>query len=337
MREVKIIGTGCYVPENIVKNDDLTALVETSDEWIITRTGIRERRISQGENTSEIAAKAALKALENSRVGAEELDLIIVATLTADMVTPAAACMVQAEIGAKNAAAFDLNAACSGFIFGVNVAYQFIRNGTYKKILVVGAEVLSKIVNWSDRNTCVLFGDGAGAVVLSASEERGIISNYIGSEGDKWKVLKCASIPVNNPYVPKDEAATDNVDAEKNTNIGGAGFIEMDGREVFKFATRAIVESIESVLKGTDIKVEDIDYIVPHQANLRIIDFACKKLNLAEDKFYVNLEQYGNTSGASIPIALDEMNRKGMLKRGDKIIFVGFGGGLTFGACLVEW
>jgi 3-oxoacyl-[acyl-carrier-protein] synthase III len=331
--EVRIIGTGSYAPEKIVTNDDLAKLVDTNDEWIVSRSGIKERRISSGEDTSHLAAKAAQKALEDAGIDPMELDLIIVATITPDMHTPSTACIVQKNLGAMKASAFDLNAACSGFIYGLNVGAQFIKTGTYKNVLVIGSEVLSKIVNWEDRSTCVLFGDGAGAVVLGSSDKPGIISVNIGAEGDKGECLECAALPVHNPYLDiNEEIITDTLvkDTEKS-------YIMMDGREVFKFATKIIVDSIEKLLNEAGIKAEDIDYIVPHQANFRIIDFASRKLNVDISKFYMNLDRYGNTSSASIPIALDEMNKKGMLKQGNKLIFVGFGGGLTYGAALVQW
>jgi 3-oxoacyl-[acyl-carrier-protein] synthase III len=331
--EACIKGTGSYAPDNIVTNDDLTKLVETSDEWIVSRTGIKERRISNGENTSHIATKAAIKALEDAKVDPTEIDMIILATITPDMHTPAAACMVQKNLGAVNASAFDLNAACSGFIYGINVGAQFIKTGTYKNVLVIGAEVLSKIVNWEDRNTCVLFGDGAGAVVLGASDKAGLISMTMGAEGDKGECLECAAVPVHNPYSDTEEGLSSNTAIENEKS----GLIRMEGKEVFKFATRIIVDSTLKLLQESGLTADDIDFIIPHQANLRIIDFASRKLNIELDRFYVNLDKYGNTSSASIPIALDEMNRKGMLKRGNKLIFVGFGGGLTYGAALVEW
>lgn len=325
MREVFIRGTGRYVPENRVTNDDLAKIVDTSDEWITSRTGIKERRISSGENTSDIACFAAKNALENAGVSAEDVDLIIVATVTPDMFTPATACIVQSKLGAKKAAAFDINAACSGFIYGINVAAQFVFSGTYNNVLVIGAETLSKIINWQDRNTCVLFGDGAGAVLLSSSTEKGIGSILIASDGDKGEVLQSAALPVSNPYTPED------------LNSVGHNHIVMEGREVFKFATGVIVESIEEILRRENLTMQDIKYVVPHQANFRIIDYAAKKLCAEPDKFYVNVDKYGNTSSASIPIALDEINRNGLLSKGDKIIIVGFGGGLTYGAALLQW
>lgn len=325
MREVFIRGTGRYVPENRVTNDDLAKIVDTSDEWITSRTGIKERRISSGENTSDIACFAAKNALEDAGVSAEEVDLIIVATVTPDMFTPATACIVQSKLGAKKAAAFDINAACSGFIYGINVAAQFVISGAYNNVLVIGAETLSKIVNWQDRNTCVLFGDGAGAVLVSSSTEKGIGSIIIASDGDKGEVLQSAALPINNPYVTDDLKAV------------GHNHIVMEGREVFKFATGVIVESIEEILRRENLTMQDIKYVVPHQANLRIIDYAAKKLCAEPDKFYINVDKYGNTSSASIPIALDEINKNGLLNKGDKIIIVGFGGGLTYGAALLQW
>lgn len=323
MFEVKVIGTGRYVPKNIVTNDDLSKIVDTNNEWIKSRTGIRERRISKEENTSELAAKAGRKALESSKLKPEDIELIIVSTATPDNFTPSTACMVQEKLGAINATCFDISAACTGFIYAVGIASQFIKTGQSKNALVIGAEVLSKIIDWEDRSTCVLFGDGAGAVVLERSEEIGLISQYTGSDGSGGKFLECGTVPLKNPY--------------SKTDINFKSNLSMEGREVFKFAINAMIHSIGKVLKDTQYTLDDIDYIVPHQANLRIIDFVAKKLKLDKDKFYINLDRYGNTSGASIPIALDEMNEKGLLKKGDKIIIVGFGGGLTFGAHLIKW
>jgi 3-oxoacyl-[acyl-carrier-protein] synthase-3 len=325
MGEVYISGTGRYVPENIVTNDDLAKIVDTNDEWITSRSGIKERRISSGENTSDLAANAAKNALDNAGVSAEDVDLIIVATVTPDMFTPATACIVQSKLGAKKAAAFDINAACTGFIYGLNIGTQFVKSGVYNNVLVIGAETLSKIVNWQDRSTCVLFGDGAGAVLLSSSKERGVGSILIASDGEKGEVLQSCALPVNNPYV------TDNI------QHAGHNHIVMEGREVFKFATKVMVESVEEILKRENLTMEDIKYVIPHQANLRIIDYAAKKLSSDPAKFYVNLDKYGNTSSASIPIALDEINSKGLLSKGDKFIIVGFGGGLTNGAAMLQW
>ena len=321
MKEVRILSFGKYVPERIVKNEELQNIVDTSDEWISSRTGIRERRLTQGQNTSDLAAEAARVALEKAKLKPEEIDLIIVATTSPDNFTPSTACLVQAALGAVNAFCFDINAACSGFLYGLNTATQFIKTGQCKNALVIGAEVLSKIIDWSDRNTCVLFGDGAGAAVLVASDTPGILAVDLGSDGAKGLALTCPASPLNNMLI-KDE--------RKNS------FVAMNGKEVFKFAARVIPDSVEKLLEKTKIPMEEIKYIVPHQANMRIIDSAAKKLNLNIDKFYINLDKYGNTSAASIPIALSEMSDKGLLEKGDKIIAVGFGGGLTWGAAIIE-
>lgn len=323
MREVKIAGMGSYVPEKIVTNDDLSKIVDTNDEWISSRTGIKERRISEGENTSDLATKAALKALEKANISPEDLDLIVVSTSSPDSLSPSTAVYVQRNIGAFNAACFDISAACSGFIYALNVGSQFIKSGQSKNALIIGAEVLSKITDWSDRNTCVLFGDGAGAVVLLPSEEKGVSSIFCGADGRKAEFLNINCVPVKNILVTP----------EKIDDIA----IRMDGREVFKFATNVMVEAIGKVLSDANLTIDDIKYIVPHQANYRIIDFAARKLGLPEEKFFINLQKYGNTSAASIPLALDEMAEGGSIKKGDKLILVAFGAGFTWSACLVEY
>lgn len=325
MEGINIKGFGASVPSKVISNYDLSEIVETSHDWIIERTGINERRISQGEDTSNLAIKAANIAIERANVKNEEIDLIVVATITPDMLTPSVACLVQKEIGANKAMAFDINAACSGFIYGLQVAYSMMNgNKAFKNVLVIGAEVLSKIVDWKDRSTCVLFGDGAGAVVLSREEieKEKKVSFYALAEGDKGDALIAASFDVINPYVEK----------VNNRNQK----VSMNGREVFKFATSSIVEAINKVLEDSNLTLDDIDYIVPHQANYRIIDYSAKKLKVDTKKFYMNLDRYGNTSSASIPLALNEMYEKGMISSGKKLIMVGFGGGLTFGAMLVE-
>lgn len=323
MKEVKIIGIGSSVPEKIVTNDDLSKIVDTNDEWITSRTGIKERRISEGDNTSDLASKAALKALNNAKLTPEDIDLIVVATSSPDALSPSTAVFVQKKIGAFNAACFDISAACSGFIYALNVASQFIKTGQNKAVLVIGAEVLSKVTDWTDRGTCVLFGDGAGAAVLVPSEEKGIASIFNGADGRKTEFLGINCAPVNNPYVT----------SGKFEGIK----ISMEGAEVFKFASSIILEAVDKVLKDTGYSLNDIKYIIPHQANLRIINYAAKKLGGAEEKFYVNLQKYGNTSAASVPIALDEMVNNGLLKKGDKIIMVAFGAGFTWSVALVEW
>jgi len=325
MEEMCIKGFGAYAPPLVVSNDDLSKIVDTNDEWIVARTGIKERRISQGEDTSKIAAKAAKMALDRSGVKAEEIDLIIVATLTPDMCTPSVACLVQKELGATGAMAFDINAACSGFIYGVQVAYSMMNsNPDFGNVIVVGAETLSKIMDWEDRGTCVLFGDGGGAVVLSKekSPKGKKINFYSKSVGDKGEYLTAGSTVVNNPFVKEVEV--------RNNKIA------MNGKEVFKFATSSIIDGVNQVLDKSQLSLEDIDYIIPHQANARIIEYTAKKLKTNLDKFYINVDKYGNTSSASIPIALNEMYEKGMMIEGKKIIMVGFGGGLTYGAILIE-
>ncbi len=325
MRYARIIGTGRCLPEKIMTNNDLADIVETSDEWITSRTGIKQRRISTGENTSDLAYQAGLRALEKTEIGAEALDLIICATITPDSFMPSVACIVQDRLGAKKAAAFDLSAACTGLVYGMAVATSFIESGMFQTILVIGAETLSKAMDWTDRGTCVLFGDGAGAVVLQAAEEKtGIRAMHMMSDGSKQDYLSLPAFPMVNPFVER-----------KDQNL--PPHISMKGQEVFKFAVRTISDLIQKVLAKAKMKEADIKYVVAHQANYRIIEQAAKFAGIALDKFYVNLDLYGNTSAATIGIALDEMNEKKLLEPGDKIILVGFGGGMTSGAILVEW
>ncbi|MEW9096804.1 MAG: beta-ketoacyl-ACP synthase III [Clostridiaceae bacterium] len=331
MGEVQIIGTGSYVPERILTNDEISKIIDTDDQWIRSRTGIGERRITTGENTSNISAKAAINALENAHISAEDIDLIIVATTTPDCYTPSTACIVQGLIGASRAVCFDISAACSGFIYALNIAHQFLKNRAMKNALIIGGETLSKILDWNDRGTCVLFGDGAGAAVLSISDEKGVLGNYIASDGRGSDLLKCDAAPVDiNNTILRKEVLGDRV-------CKSSGYLSMEGKEIFKFAVKVMEETIEKLLEETKLDLSDIDYIIPHQANLRIIDHTIKKLNIDKEKFYINLQNYGNTSAASIPIALDEMNRKGLLKEGQNIIMVGFGGGLTWGGSIIKW
>lgn len=322
MYKVEIKGTGSFVPANTVSNADISRFVDTSDEWISERTGIKERRISTKENTSELAIEAARMALKNAGISAEQVELIIVATATADNFFPSTACLVQAGIGAGKAMSFDISAACTGFIYGLSIAGQFIRTGVYKTALVIGSEVLSKITDWEDRNTCVLFADGAGAAVLQRGEE-GLISEYNGADGTGAENLECPAIHLKNKYYTADNCRPN--------------YISMNGREIYKFAVKMIPECILKVLEGTGYSLSDIKHIIPHQANIRILEAAAKKLEIDKSKFYVNLHKYGNTSGASIPLALDEMAGGGLLEPGDLIITVGFGGGLTYGAQLIRW
>lgn len=325
MNKVKIKGVGSYVPSRVVTNDDLSNLVDTSNEWIVERTGIYERRISEGEETTDIAYKAAKIALEDSGIKGEELDLIIVATITPDYFTPSVACMIQKKLNARNATAFDINAACTGFIYALEVGESLLKTGRYKKALIIGAETLSKIVDWNDRSTCVLFGDGAGCCIIENlnDSKSGIINTYSISEGENGDSLICGANDLINPFV-----------LEKKVK---SKYVSMNGREVFKFATRAMVEAVKNVLEGTDYTLEDIDYVIPHQANLRIIDYAAKKLQLPLEKFYTNLSSVGNTSSASVPIALAQLNSENKINNGDLLVLVGFGGGLTCGATLIKW
>lgn len=326
MVNVEIIGTGSYVPEHKVSNEDLSKFVDTSDAWISERTGIRERRITTSENTVDLAVKSARIALEDAGIVPEEIDLIIVATVTPDYFFPSTACLVQEKIGAVKAMGFDISAACTGFIFGLSIAGQFIKTGRYKTALVIGAEVLSKIIDWEDRNTCVLFADGAGAAILRRGEE-GILSEVTGSDGSGAENLECPAVPLKNKYIA----------AENHLEKCKPSFLSMNGREIYKFAVKIIPDCIQKVLENTGYTLEDVKHIIPHQANIRIIDAAAKKLEIGKDKFYVNIHQYGNTSGASIPLALDEMSKNSLLKAGDLIIMVGFGAGLTYGAQLIKW
>ncbi|MFK4292033.1 3-oxoacyl-[acyl-carrier-protein] synthase-3 [Bacillus sp. RC240] len=306
---VGILGIGRYVPEKVVTNHDLEKIVDTSDEWIRTRTGIAERRIADDTiDTSYMAVEASKKALEDARISGEDIDLILVATVTPDRAFPAVACVIQEAIGAKHAAAMDLSAACAGFMYGMITAQQFIQTGTYKNVLVVGSDKLSKIVDWNDRNTAVLFGDGAGAIVMGAvSEGKGVLSFELGADGSGGK------------HLYQDE------------------YVMMNGREVFKFAVRQLGDSCLRVLEKAGLTKEDVDFLVPHQANIRIMESARERLNLPKEKMSMTIEKFGNTSASSIPIAMVEELQNGRIQDGDLIILVGFGGGLTWGAVALRW
>src|SRR5881398_105137 len=325
-RTVSIIGTGSYTPEKILTNEDLSRMVDTSDEWITTRTGIKERRVAaKDETTSDMAAKAALKAIEQAKVSPEEIDLILVATATPDMIFPATACFVQKKIGAKNAACLDVSAACAGFLFGVEIAQQFITSGTYDTALVIGADKLSSITNWTDRNTCVLFGDGAGAAILRhRGGTHGVISTHIGSDGQFSDIL---FMPGGGSLCP---ITRDNVDLHLTT-------IHMTGKEVYKQAVTAMLNAAKKVLDQAGLSIEDIACVIPHQANLRIIEAIADRLGISRDKMFVNLDRYGNTSAAAVAIALDEANRSGRIKAGDYVLLIVFGGGLTWASTIIEW
>lgn len=319
--KAKIIATGSFLPPKIVTNDDLSKIVDTSDEWIRTRTGIEERRVSSDQMaTSDLAYEAAKKAIESSKTDPMSLDLIIVATCSPDTLFPSCSCIIQDRLGAKNAAAIDLSAACSGFNFALAAASSFIESKTYKKILVVGADTLTKYLDWTDRNTCVLFGDGAGAVIVEASDDgAGVIGSYLKARGEGGKFLVMPGGGSRDP---------------ENKN---GRFIKMEGKEVFKFAVKALEESVEQVLVKAGLSLNDIDLLIPHQANIRIIDHVVKKFNLPKDKVYVNLQKYGNTSAASVPIALDEAVAQKRIKKGDVVVLSGFGAGLTYGANIIKW
>lgn len=316
----KIVGIGAYIPKNIITNEDLSKIVDTGDDWISRRTGIKERCQSVN-GTTNMAVYAAKEACEDAGVQPEELDIIIVATSTGDYHFPSTACEVQRELGAFHAFAFDITAACSGFIFALNTIHTYFLTGKYKTGLVIGAETLSKLVDWKDRSTCILFGDGAGATVVQRAKS-GIIGADLGSDGTKASVLTCKGREIRNLFIQ-----------EKSNNRG----IKMEGKEVFKFATKKVPESIRSVLHKTGIKAGDIKYYILHQANERIIQMVAKYLNEPLSKFPINLQRYGNTSAASIPLLLDEIKKTGRLNKGDKIILSGFGAGLTWGSILLEW
>lgn len=324
--KAKILGTGKSLPKKILTNADLEKMVETTDEWIRTRTGIQERRIASSEEaTSDFAAAAAREALDNAKVKPEDLDAIFACTCTPDMVFPSVSCLVQSALRAKNAACMDISAACSGFIYGLSAAKSFIESGTYKKILLIGVDTLSKITNWDDRATCVLFGDGAGAAVLSAEEgDSGILAVYTASDGSKADILK---VPGGGSRKPISKEV---LEEKSNT-------IRMDGPEVYKLAVTKMVEASKKALTLAGVKAEDLTLIIPHQANLRIIESVAKRLAMPADRVFVNVQKYGNMSAATTIIALDEAHRGGRVKRGDLVELVAFGAGLTWGAAVIRW
>jgi len=321
-----ITGWGMAVPERVLTNAELERMVETNDEWIVERTGIRERRLAQdGETTSTLAVEASWKALGIANLKPTELDLIVCATSTPEYIFPATACLVQDKLGASRAGAFDLLAACTGFLYALNMAAQAIRSGSINAALVVGAETLSRFVNWKDRNTCILFGDGAGAFVLQASQEPGgVLSAVLHSDGSGRGFL---SLPAGGSKNPASEATVRN----------GMHYIHMDGREVFRFATRVMAQATREVVGSSGLQLQDVRWIIPHQANLRIIEAAARNLKVPLAKFIVNIDRYGNTSTASIPIAVCEAIEDGRLKPGDKVVLTAFGAGLTWGALAAQW
>ena len=321
-----IIGTGSFLPEKTLTNEDLAKIVETNDEWITTRTGIKTRHISSDEETTAtLAVKASQMALEDANLAPEELDLIIVATITPEMVFPSTACFVQSEIGAVNAAAFDITAACSGFIYALSIVEQFLKSGKYKNALVIGAETLSKITNYEDRGSCILFGDGAGAAVVQRTDDisRGIIYSNIASDGSGWTALNCQAYGSRYP-------------ASKELDDPSKIFMYINGREVYQLAVRRIVEMVTNCLEEYNLTIDDIKMCVPHQMNARIIESSCKRLDLKPEQVFINIDKTGNTSAASIPIALDECIKSGKVSKGDYVIIVAFGAGLTWGANLIR-
>ncbi len=317
----KIIGIGSYVPDTVVTNQDLMKFLDTDDAWIREMTGICERRVSKDMGTCGLAIEAAKRAIDDAGIDPKEIDLIVLATSSGDRAFPAAAMDVQAAIGAVNAVGFDITAACSGFIFGLHIAHSFFAAGIYKTALIIGAETLSKVVDWTDRGTCILFGDGAGAAVVRASET-GIIRTLMGSDGTKGWTLECQARNLGN--------CVNGIKPE-------LGFMKMDGKEVFKFAVRKVPEIVAQILEDAQMDPEEIKYFVLHQANFRILEAASRRLKVPMDRIPVNIDRYGNTSAASVPILLDELKRDGKLERGDKLVLAGFGSGMTWGATLLEW
>ncbi len=322
---IAILGTGSYLPERVLTNDELARMVDTSDEWIRTRTGINTRHIGgQGDETYLLAARAAAQALQMAGLSAAEIDIIIVATISSHMMMPSCACFVQKELGADRAFAFDINAACSGFVFALDLAEKYIIADSTKKILVIGAEALSSRINWEDRNTCILFGDGAGAVVVGHVDgDRGVIGTKLFSDGNLWSLLHMHTAPSCNPALL--QAASP------------GAHIVMEGREVFKHAVKAMQEVILALLEQEQVALDAVKLIFPHQANVRILNNLAERLGIGAEKVFINVQKYGNTSAASIPIALDEANRASMIQAGDIVLLCSFGGGFTWGAVLVRW
>ncbi len=326
MRKTKIAGTGSYLPEKVLTNADLEKMIDTSDEWIRTRTGIKERRIvAQGQASSDLAYEASRKAMQAAQVKAEELDMIIVATITPDMIFPATACVLQEKLGVKGIAAFDLEAACSGFLYGITIGSQFIATGMYDNILVVAAEALSKIIDWKDRSTCVIFADGAGAAVLQPSfDNSGIISNYLGADGTGADLV---GVPAGGSRLP----------ASQETVRDRQHYMKMRGNGLFKRAVKAMIQAIDVSLEKGGLTYNEIDFFIPHQANIRIINPVAKRIGLDKNKVCINLDQCGNMSAASVAVALDQAVREGKIKKGDKVLLTCFGGGLTWASLVIEW
>ncbi len=326
MIRARITGTGSYMPEKILTNFDIEKMVDTSNDWIVARTGIEQRRVAaEGEYTSDMATRAAERALEMAGVTAGEIDLIVLGTITGDYPWPATACIVQKNLGADNAYAYDLSAACSGFVYALSCASDFIQSGRGKKALVLGAETLSRIIDWTDRNTCVLFGDGAGAVVLEATEgDTGLLSSHMHSDGSYLDLLYQPGFGTR--HMPSAETLEDRLP-----------YLKMEGNEVFKVAVRSLTSVSLEALEANGMTASDVSLFIPHQANKRILEATAKRVKLTDDQVYINVHKYGNTSGATIPVAMDEANRAGMLKADDIILLSAFGGGFTWGSTLIRW
>ncbi len=318
----KIAGTGSYVPNKVLTNDDLKQFVETSDEWIDSRTGIKERHMVVNETTLDLAYNASLSAIESAGIEKNSIDLIIVATVTSDYAFPGVAQLLQAKLGIEGITAFDINAACSGFVYALQLADKMLKSGAFQNALIVGAETLTRLTDWRDRNTCVLFGDGAGAMVISKSDENQIMDVITGAQGDVDMLLYCKNPDLKDPEI---------------NAISPQDHIHMKGPEVFKFATRIMPKTVSDLLQRNNISADDLDHVVAHQANMRIIDKSARDLNISMDKMFTNIDKYGNTSAASVPIAIDEAVRTNFLKRGDLFITVAFGGGLTWGGALIRY
>lgn len=325
MQEAGILGLGRYLPPKKITNADLEKMMETSDEWITTRTGIKERRIADKDvAASDLGVEAAKIAIKDAGLGAGDIDLIITATITPDMAFPATACIIQDKIGAKNAAAFDINAACTGFVFAIVMAQHFVNAGTYGNVLVIGTEKLTSIVDWTNRSTCVLFGDGAGACVVGKTEDRKILSSFMGADGSGGHLL---SVPAGGSRLP----------ATEDTVKDRLHFLKMEGNEVFKIAVRIMVDAANKAIKKAGLGVDDISLFIPHQANIRILLAVAKRLGVPENKIFMNIEKYGNMSAASTAVALVEASQENRIKRGDNVVLVAFGGGLTYGAVVIKW
>lgn len=329
MKGIKLLGTGMYAPEKIVSNDDFAEIVETSDEWIYSRTGMRKRHLSQGEPTWYMAVKAGAMAIEKSGLMPDDIDMVILSSVTPDFLTPSMSCIIQRELGIKDCITLDINAACSGFVYGFDMARRYLNFDDVKNVLVIGAENLTKIIDYTDRSSCVLFGDGAGAAVVTASDD--IYSSYINADGNGAKHMVARNFLPRNAFMPEDRKVYEDGLPEIQNS-----YLFMDGKEVYKFAIKALPLAVTEACKKIDMPVEEIDVIIPHQANIRIIETAAQRLGVSMDKVFTNIDKYGNTSSASVPLALNEAMESGVIKKGDKVCLVGFGSGLTYGAVIFE-